>query len=78
MKLEAVTANRLVDGAVVYLTREGDWSELIIDSRTATDSDESATLLAAAEQAVERQEVVNPYLISIADDGGAIEPLPHT
>ena len=75
MKLEIVSANRLTDGRVVYLTRENGWSESIIDGRSAATKEESTALLADAEQAVEAGIVVAPYLVSMADDGGAFAPL---
>ncbi len=75
MKLEIVSANRLTDGRVVYLARGDAWSESIIDGRTAGTQEESAALLAEAERAVEAGIVVSPYLVSMADDGGAFAPL---
>jgi hypothetical protein len=75
MKLEIISANRLSDGRVVYLTRDGDWSESIIDARSAHSTEESAALLAEAERAVDDGIVVSPYLVSMADDGGAFTPL---
>ena len=75
MKLDIVSANRLTDGRVVYLTRGGDWSEIIIDGRTAATEEESFTLLADAERAVAAGIIVSPYLVSMADDGGAFAPL---
>lgn len=75
MKLDIVSANRLTDGRVVYLTRDDGWSESIIDGRTAATEEESTVLLADAERAVTAGIVVSPYLISMADDGGAFAPL---
>jgi sulfite reductase (NADPH) hemoprotein beta-component len=75
MKLEIVTANRLGDGRVVYLARDGGWSESIIDSRGASSDEESAALLAEAARAADSGVVVSPYLVSMADDGGIFAPL---
>ncbi|MDP6473745.1 MAG: DUF2849 domain-containing protein [Alphaproteobacteria bacterium] len=75
MKLEIVSANRLTDGRVVYLARDGAWSESIIDGRTAASASGSAALLGDAERAVAAGIVVAPYLVSMADDGGAFAPL---
>ena len=75
MKLDIVSANRLTDGRVVYLTRDDGWSESIIDGRSAATKEESVDLLADAERAVEAGIVVAPYLVSMADDGGAFAPL---
>lgn len=70
MPRQAITANRLTDGAVVYLTDDGEWSERIADSRTATTKEEASALLAEAERAVARQIVVTPYLFALADGDG--------
>ena len=43
-----VTANRLGDGAVVYLTRDGKWSTILDDAAVVTTSREATELLAAA------------------------------
>ena len=75
MKLDIVSANRLTDGRVVYLTRDDGWSESIIDGRTAATEEESSTLLADAERAVAAGIIVSPYLVSMADNGGAFAPL---
>ena len=75
MTREVVTANRLDDGAVVYLTEEGDWSELIIDSLTVSDDSERDALLTEAANAVARQEVVEPYVVAVKDDSGTIQPI---
>ena len=74
MKLDIVSANRLTDGHVVYLTRDGDWSESIVDGRTAATEKESSTLLADAERAVVAGIIVSPYRVSIADDGAPFHP----
>ena len=75
MKLDIVSANRLSDGHVVYLTRDDGWSESIIDGRTAATKEEGTALLADADRAVADGIIVSPYLVSMADDGGAFAPL---
>jgi sulfite reductase (NADPH) hemoprotein beta-component len=75
MTLKALTASRLLDGAVVYLAEGGGWSERIAESRVATNDDEDAGLLAEAEGSVERQLVVAPYLFAVALEDGVVRPL---
>ena len=75
MTAKAITANRLRDGFVVYLARDGAWSEWIDDARVAATDEAEAGLLAAAAQAVKEALVVNPYAIEVSDDGGAVRPL---
>ena len=73
--LKAVTANRLVDGAVVYLTIEGSWVEAFGVARIADGKDDAAVLLADAERDVARCRVVAPYLIDVASGkDGALRP----
>ena len=52
MKLEIVSANRLTDGRVVYLSHGDRWSEKIIDGRAAKNDEEGAALLAEAGESV--------------------------
>ncbi len=72
---QAVTANRLADGAVVFLTAAGAWSENAGDSAVAADAAAAADLLRAAEAAERGNHVVHPYLIEIEAGGGAPVPV---
>ena len=71
MTHKAVTANRLHDGAVVYRTAAGRWSERIEDAGLAASESESEAVLDGAWSDVERLLVVNPYVFDVAlgDDG---------
>jgi len=73
MALSAVTANRLIDGAVVYLDLDGGWTQ---DFGKAATLPASATdkLLAIAEAGVAAQIVIAPYAIDLVDDSG-IKPV---
>ena len=75
MSLRVVTANRLGDGAVVYLTGDGEWSEWIAVARVGADDAEAERLMAVAERAVEEPAVVEPYLIEVAVEGETVRPL---
>lgn len=74
MTLQMVTANRLSDGAVVYLTADGDWSEWCADGAIADDKPAAASLLATAERDVTACRVVGPYLIDVAIENGTARP----
>ncbi len=63
---QIVTANRLTDGAVVYLNAHGGWSESISDGRIALGEFESLDLMDWAARSADRDEVVGPYLMSVA------------
>jgi hypothetical protein len=69
MGTQLVTANRLVDGAVVYLAEGNVWSERIGGGRLAANKEEGVALLAAAERAVAERKVVDPYLIDVVVEG---------
>jgi hypothetical protein len=75
MTLQALTANRLRDGQVVYLCEDDSWSEHLQDSILA-DSDEMAkTLLTLAARAVEKHVIVDPYLFAVSVESGIIHAL---
>ena len=71
MTLKVVTANRLGDGDVVYLTAEGAWSPWLEEARASADPARQATLLTIAERAVTARLVVEPYLMPVAEEAGA-------
>jgi hypothetical protein len=63
---QMVTANRLVDGAVLYLTAANGWSENFVDGAVWADKESAAAALGAGEQAVKAQLVVGPYVFDVA------------
>ena len=75
MSLHIVTANRLIDGAVVYFTTDGHWSIWIAEAGSAETEPQAAALLAAAEASVETNDVIEPYLIDVRREAGTITPL---
>lgn len=79
MSYQIVTANRLIDGVVVYLTDGNEWSVDIQDSvRAEGDSAESLEyadqLLKKSFDAVDTQEIIDPYLIEALMRNGRICP----
>jgi len=75
MTAKIVTANRLTDGAVVYLTAGDGWSEWVGEARIAASEEESAAILALAERPQQRVRVVGPYLMEVAEEGGKPRPV---
>jgi hypothetical protein len=71
---QVISANRLADGIVVYLTDSGDWSEQIVAARVVDSDDGSTAALAQAGEAVARQFIVDPYPIDIDDSAGERRP----
>ena len=75
MALQVLTANRLSDGAVVYLGPAGKWSDRIADAQVAADQQAGERLLADGERAVADRIVVAPYLIDVTADRDAVVPV---
>ena len=75
MAFKIITANRLTDGEVLYLTATGGWSESIVSAQVAHTADEENRLLETAEQAVETLVVIGPYAMPVAEADGAPLPL---
>jgi len=70
-----VTANRLRDGVVVFLTANGSWSEDISEARVAADKSETATLEADGQISLDDQSVVSLYPMDVAIEGGKPRPI---
>jgi hypothetical protein len=66
--MKILTANRLTDGAVVYLTASGDWSHDLSHALRLTDADAPAALAAAE---LLPRVLVGPYLIDADERGPA-------
>jgi hypothetical protein len=63
-----VIANRLRDGRVVYLAREG-WSHRLEEAETAATEDTAAALLERANRSFAGNEVVDVYLTEVVEEG---------
>jgi hypothetical protein len=70
-----VTANRLIDGIVVYLASDGSWTEEISNARLADTEEETKALEAEAAKAVKERRVVAVYPMPVAIENGAVHPL---
>lgn len=75
MKNSAITANRLLDGFVIYLTADGRWSERLADAAVAGSEAELSALQATAERDARRGRVIGPYVFEV--EAGADGPLPR-
>jgi hypothetical protein len=65
-----VTANRLVDGIVVYLAPDGGWVENLAHARLANTEPEVALLESEAAKAVAERKVVAAYPMDVALEDG--------
>ena len=72
---QVVTANRLIDGAVVYLTGDGGWTRAIRGSLVANTKREAEDATATANAAAIACKVVGPYLIEVSLDDGVVRPI---
>jgi uncharacterized protein DUF2849 len=74
MTQQMITANRLSDGAVVFLASAGRWVEHFVEGRVANNEAEAGALQQIAEAAVTCAEVVAPYLIEVGEIEGRLQP----
>jgi hypothetical protein len=70
-----VTANRLLDGIVVYLAADGSWTEDIARARRAETEEETKALEAEAAEDVKARKVVAVYPMEVAIDGDGVHAL---
>lgn len=69
-----MTANRLKDGLVVFLGRDG-WVEDIDEATLATQEVQAKALEALGRQAEAVNEVVGAYLIDVVQEEAGLRPL---
>lgn len=74
---QALTANRLADGRVVYLDAGGQWSEWIEEAQVHSGEKAGAAAMAAAEEAVNAGAIVAPYLVDVVEEDGVIRPMSY-
>ena len=74
MTKQVISANRLHDGIVVYLTNDNNWSERISDALVMEGKKSTTAALAAANVAEAECRIVAPYLIDIDNDYGVPRP----
>ena len=73
--MTVLTANRLRDGDVVYLTPSGVWSEHLADALVANGKDESASLEARGHADEKALVVVSVYLMPVVLEDGIPCPI---
>lgn len=71
---QVISANRIGDGLVVYLTDSGGWSDRLADGHVATDKVAANNILALARRAEDDRVVIDPYLIDVAEFDGVLRP----
>jgi hypothetical protein len=73
--VQVLTANRLGDGAVVFLNFDGDWVATLAGVVIARSPDEARGLAARGHFDAGRNLVVDPYLVEMRELAGALVPL---
>ena len=69
-----VTANRLLDGKVVYLSADGSWREVLQQAVAAADEDGQAALEAQGRADEANLLVVGAYLMPVVEEEGVLRP----
>ena len=74
MENKVISANRLEDGIVVYMTNDNNWSECLSDAEVFNDEAASDKALSKAYTAEEACIIVGSYLIDIERQGEYCNP----
>ena len=69
-RFQAVTANRLLDGEVVYLAADNSWTEVFGEAEIADGPEAGEALLARAVPDGFEKQVLEPYLFEAVEDEG--------
>ncbi len=73
-RFQAVTANRLSDGEVVYLSADNSWVESFAQADIADGADAAEALLHRAMPDDFEAYVLEPYLFEVLEDGSFYKP----
>ncbi len=72
---QMIIANRLLDGAVVFLAPGESWTTAIASGAVIEDDAEAQRLLGAVKQLEARSPVIDPQAIQVTVEGGAVRPV---
>ncbi|GGE90817.1 DUF2849 domain-containing protein [Stappia taiwanensis] len=73
--MKALTANRLIDGEVVWLDRASAWVETLAEAQVLEGAAAEAEAFELAAAAVAGRLIVDPYLIDMERVEGALQPV---
>jgi hypothetical protein len=73
--MKVVTANRLLDGEVVWQGADGTWVELLSLARVLEGKDQVEEALELAAKSVANREVVEAYEMDVTQDEGRLVPV---
>jgi len=71
---QMIIANRLIDGAVVFLDPSDAWTTSIASGVVIEDDAEAQRLFGVAKQLEARCEVIDPLLIQVKVENGKVRP----
>lgn len=75
MTLQIFNGNDILSGRVVYLTKDGKWSEQIADAVTFETPEDEARLKQVVDAAFEARKVVDVMPIEVSVENGSLRPL---
>ncbi len=75
MSLQIITANRLVDGAVVYYTSDHTWSQWVADAVVSEEASTMVTTLAFAKADAFTNGIIEPYQVEVYREAQTIKPV---
>jgi hypothetical protein len=65
---QVISANRLIDGIVVYAGRDGAWSDALGEAKVLTSKAEAEAALLLAQSDVKRNLVVDPNIVEVTEE----------
>ncbi|MTI09037.1 DUF2849 domain-containing protein [Curvivirga aplysinae] len=74
MSAHILTANHLIEGGVVYLTADNEWSGSIADARIANSEEELAAITEEGQLALTNNKVVDPHTVPVSLEGNFAIP----
>ncbi|MGB6324835.1 MAG: DUF2849 domain-containing protein [Methylocella sp.] len=69
---KVISANRLADGIVVYVGRDGSWPERLSQARIFASKAEAEAGLLVAQNDAKRNLVVEPVVVEVTEDAGGL------
>ncbi len=72
---EVITANRLLDGDVVYMTADLSWSDRFTDAHVIAPEDDMTPFLDKGAADIAARLVVDVYAFPVTLDGGVPQPI---
>ena len=72
---QMIIANRLLDGAVVFLAAGEAWTTALASGVVIDDEAEAQRLLGAVKQLEARSPVIDPQVIQVKVEGGSVWPI---